>query len=46
MKLKISIKVQTVTWDLPVLRSDREPAIKIGNDVESQVSQNGREMLA
>ena len=26
------------------MRSDSEPAIKIGNDVESQVSQNRREM--
>ena len=42
--LKPSLKVQTVAGDLPVLRSDREPAIKIGNDVESQVSQNGREI--
>ena len=32
-----SLKVQTLAGDLPVLRSDREPAIKIGNDVESKV---------
>ena len=33
----LSLKVQTLAGDLPVLRSDREPAIKIGNDVESKV---------
>ena len=42
--LKPSLKVQTLARDLPVLRSDRELAIKIGNGVESQVSQKGREM--
>ena len=39
------LKAVTLPWDRPGLWSDhRELAIKIGNDVESQVSQNGREI--